>query len=130
MTVHASVMDGPIKTQEIGFLSEYVSSSKELKDMVNVFHKYKICQGCASPDSVRNSETTFAFRDNFGILWHNKCSLIMDLKAEKQSRYCAACKNAKITLVNKSVRLQNQTNFQQIMIRLSPNSKKKVALLS
>ena len=42
MTVHASVMDVPIKMQEIGFLSEYVSSSKELEDMVNVFHKYKI----------------------------------------------------------------------------------------
>ena len=54
----------------------------------------------------------------------------MDLKAKKQSRYCAACKKAKITMANKSVRLQNQTNFQRIVLRLGPNSKKMVALLS
>lgn len=81
MTVHVAVMDCSLENKVVGLVNRYVSSAEEVESAVQILHKLKVCQGCASPSSVCNSSTSFTFKDSLGTLRHNNCSLVLDPSA-------------------------------------------------
>lgn len=101
MTIQVSVLNMLIKNEKIGFTLDFITSGKEIETLIENFHKARICQGCVTPDSVRNFETSFAFRDYLSALRHKDCSFILDESVNKRSKCCEKCKKAKITLAKK-----------------------------
>lgn len=52
MSMHIYVMDINVKPEKLGCTTKYISSPKELEYVIDKMHKSKICNRCASSDSV------------------------------------------------------------------------------
>lgn len=128
MSLHIYIMDINLEPKKVGCSSKFLNSSQELEEIIDKIHKSKICSGCASPESEQNVETSFAYRDNFGILRHKNCCLITS--KQLQFRTCDDCRKGKSTLSKKIVRLHNQKCLQRVVLKWSPNKERKAKLLA
>ena len=127
MQVNAKVAGMPLPLEKLGCNTTYVSSVRELEKIITNFNHLKVCLGCASPDSVRNIETSFAIRDSSGYLRHLKCSLVV--KNETKRSCCETCKKGKKSLTQKTIRMQKMTDHKRLVLQMSPAKKKKLRVL-
>lgn len=118
-----------VNNKKVGFTNDFISSAKEIQTLIETFHHARICEGCAFSNSVRNFETSFAFKDYLGTLRHNDCLFILENSFSKKNKYCEKCRKVKITLANKTMRLQKRKSLQRIVLKWSSNKGRKAGLL-
>lgn len=128
--VEIKVMGINVDLNSIGFENRYVSSTEEIEELVKRLDEVKICIRCASPDSKKNFENSFALHDSEGRLRHEKCTVILS-KSEKTGKHlrCESCKKGRKVLTNKALRLQKRGEYQRISLKVSPNKKMKLEKL-
>ena len=129
MTIQADVFDVPIEMRKLNCTNEFVSCSEEVENIIQTFHKFDVCEGYATPNSISNVETSFAFRDSSGNLRHQKCTMIIDVDILYQKKYFLPCKNAKATLAAKTVRLQKQKDIKRLVFTSNHADKVKLRLM-
>ena len=127
MQINAEVAGMPLPLVKLGCNATHVSSVRELEKIITNFRNRKVFLGCASPDSVRNVENSFAIRDSLGRLRHLKCSLVM--KNQTKRSCCETCKKGKKTFKQKTMRQQKMTEHKRLVLHMSPSKKEKLRVL-
>lgn len=130
MTVDVYVMDKEIGKEKIELKNDFVSFAAELEKAVEIFNRFKICEGCASPNTIENIEKTTLFRDSLGFLRHKQCNLLLNLEENGNKKYCLPCKKARNTISNKIVRLKRQQDLQRIVFKGQHIDRKKMGLVN
>ena len=127
MRIRAEVSGIALPLEKLGLTDTYISSVGELEALIVNFDNFRVCSGCASPDSVTNIENSFEIRDPSGHLRHLKCSLLIPIGTESLS--CERCTKGKRTLRKKGIRLQRITEQRRLIFHMSPSKKEKLQLL-